>query len=130
MMSTELAFGHQLPPPTDRKRSLIVQQNQRKKSISVTKAAVISSAMLARKNSLGIARGGTVIAGATNGSGINQQNSLNMPNKRDSMAAIADLLAVTSGGQVSKLRKPSKLSVVFPNFTYFLLFSIFTLSFA
>uniref|UniRef100_A0AC34QHG3 Ion transport domain-containing protein n=1 Tax=Panagrolaimus sp. JU765 TaxID=591449 RepID=A0AC34QHG3_9BILA len=32
-----------------------------------------------------------------------------MPNKRDSMAAIADLLAATSGGQASKLRKPTIL---------------------
>lgn len=93
--------------PTDRKRSLIVQQNQRKKSISVTKAAVISSAMLARKTSLSAVRGGPFVGNSTNGSGLNQQNSLNMPNKRDSMAAIADLLAATSGGQAAKLKKPS-----------------------
>jgi hypothetical protein len=106
-MSMDAIFA--VPPPTDRKRSLIVQQNQHKKSFSVTKAAVISSAMLARKSSLNTARSGAV-AGATNNSGgINQQNSLNMPNKRDSMAAIADLLAATSGGSAKKLQKPTIL---------------------
>uniref|UniRef100_A0AC35FLW9 Ion transport domain-containing protein n=1 Tax=Panagrolaimus sp. PS1159 TaxID=55785 RepID=A0AC35FLW9_9BILA len=65
--------------------------------------------MLARKSSLNTARSGAV-AGATNNSGgINQQNSLNMPNKRDSMAAIADLLAATSGGSAKKLQKPTIL---------------------
>uniref|UniRef100_A0A914C6X5 Ion transport domain-containing protein n=1 Tax=Acrobeloides nanus TaxID=290746 RepID=A0A914C6X5_9BILA len=85
-----------------RKQSLIVQQHERRKSISVAKAAVISSAMLARKDSL------------TN---LNRVNTIGTPAgtmpshiKRDSMAAIADLLAATSvGGAPKKKRKPSIL---------------------
>lgn len=110
-MSMDAIFA--VPPPTDRKRSLIVQQNQHKKSFSVTKAAVISSAMLARKSSLNTARSGAVTGATNNSGGINQQNSLNMPNKRDSMAAIADLLAATSGGSAKKLQKPSLFSPFF-----------------
>ena len=71
----------------------------------VAKPAVISSAMLARKDSL------------TN---LNRVNTIGTPAgamsshiKRDSMAAIADLLAATSvGGAPKKKRKPSMLNIL------------------
>uniref|UniRef100_A0A7E4UYD6 Sodium leak channel NALCN n=1 Tax=Panagrellus redivivus TaxID=6233 RepID=A0A7E4UYD6_PANRE len=110
----EAIFGYSMPLASvstsgsqsgDRKCSLIVQQNQHKRSISVAKAAVISSAMLARKNSVnGTNRTGTVCGNAAGG--IPGHGGPNMPNKRDSMAAIADLLAATSGGSAKMLQKP------------------------
>uniref|UniRef100_A0A1I7Y7S3 Transcriptional regulator n=1 Tax=Steinernema glaseri TaxID=37863 RepID=A0A1I7Y7S3_9BILA len=69
----------------DRKRSLIVQHQSKK--FSVAKAAVISSAMLARKNSTmqrtGAAPG---MAGTA---------------RRESITAITDLIALGSSGKAS-----------------------------